>query len=110
MWKEVKEVTGNDFHGPPIVDGWKVYSYLTILQRCWAHLNREVDAFKSLGKGKELSEEIHSMFKKLKKSLESEDIDQRRSVKVEFDRSMDDIVKRYDPHGELHKRTSPLNT
>ena len=99
----VKETMGEDFHGPVIVDGWKAYSYLTIIQRCWAHLIREVDAFISLEKGKELSEEIHSMFKDLKKSLESEDMDQRRSMKIEFDSMMDDIVKRYDPHKELHK-------
>jgi len=42
----VKETMGEDFHGPVIVDGWKGYSYLTIIQRCWAHLIREVDAFK----------------------------------------------------------------
>ena len=99
----VKETMGEDFHGPVIVDGWKAYSYLTIIQRCWAHLIREVDAFISLEKGKELSEEIHSMFKDLKKSLESEDMDQRRSMKIEFDRKMNDLVKRYDPHDELHK-------
>ena len=62
----VKETMGEDFHGPVIVDGWKAYSYLTIIQRCWAHLIREVDAFISLEKGKELSEEIHSIFRDLK--------------------------------------------
>ncbi|EQD75478.1 hypothetical protein B1A_03951, partial [mine drainage metagenome] len=64
-----------------IVDGWRVYSYLTIIQRCWAHLIREVDAFKSSERGKELSEEIHSMFKELKESLKSENMDDRRLMK-----------------------------
>ncbi len=41
----VKETMGDNFHGPAIVDGWRAYSYLTIMQRCWAHLIREVDAF-----------------------------------------------------------------
>ena len=47
----VKETMNDNFHGPVIVDGWKAYSYLTIMQRCWAHLIREVDAFKSSGNG-----------------------------------------------------------
>ena len=99
----VKETMGKDFHGPAIVDGWKVYSYLTIIQRCWAHLIREVDAFKSLEKGKELSEEIHSLFKDLKDSLKSKNIDERKSMKDAFDTRMEEIVKHYDPIGELHK-------
>ena len=99
----VKETMGEDFHGPVIVDGWKAYSYLTIIQRCWAHLIRKVDAFKSFGKGEELSDEIHAMFSELKKSLKSEDMDLRKSMKENFDGRMEDLVKRYDPFGELHK-------
>ena len=94
---------GEDFHGPAIVDGWRVYSYLTIIQRCWAHLIREVDAFKSSEKGKELSEEIHSMFKELKESLKSEDMDDRRLMKEKYGKKMEDLVKRYDSYGKLHK-------
>ena len=99
----VKETMGEDFHGPAIVDGWRVYSYLTIIQRCWAHLIREVDAFKSSGKGKELSDEIHAMFGELKESLKSENMDDRRSMKEKYDTRMEEIVKRYDSFGELHK-------
>ncbi len=99
----VKETMGEDFHGPAIVDGWRVYSYLTIIQRCWAHLIREVDAFKSSGKGKELSEEIHATFSELKESLKSENMDDRRSMKEKYDTRMEEIVKRYDSFSELHK-------
>ena len=99
----VKETMGAEFHGPVIVDGWKAYSYLTIIQRCWAHLIREVDAFKTSEHGKELSEEIHSIFGKLKESLESRDMDLRKAMKAEFDSKMEDLVNRYDPYGELHK-------
>ncbi|MHB8361943.1 MAG: IS66 family transposase [Thermoplasmataceae archaeon] len=99
----VKEAMGEDFHGPAIVDGWRVYSYLTIIQRCWAHLIREVDAFKSSRKGKELSEEIHVIFKELKESLKSENMDERKSMKDTFDKRMEDLVKLYDPRRELHK-------
>ncbi|MHB8360121.1 MAG: IS66 family transposase [Thermoplasmataceae archaeon] len=99
----VKETLGEDFHGPAIVDGWRVYSYLTIIQRCWAHLIREVDAFKSLENGKELSEEIHATFSELKESLKSENMDDRRSMKEKYDTRMEEIMKRYDSFGELHK-------
>ena len=93
----VMETLGEDFHAPVIVDGWRAYSHLTIIQRCWAHLIREVDAFKSSGKGEELSDEIHAMFGELKESLESEDMDLRKSMKENFDGRMEDLVKRYDP-------------
>jgi len=98
----VKETLGDDFHSPVIVDGWRAYSYLTIIQRCWAHLIREVDAFKS-EKGKELSDEIHAMFVELKTSLELKDMNKRKSMKDTFDKRMEELVKRYDTYGELHK-------
>ena len=99
----VMETLGEDFHAPVIVDGWRAYSHLTIIQRCWAHLIREVDAFKSSGKGKELSEEIHATFSELKESLKSENMDDRRSMKEKYDTRMEEIVKRYDSFSELHK-------
>jgi len=62
----VRGTMGEDFHGHVIVDGWKAYSYLTIIQRCWANPIREVDAFKSSETGAKISDEIHSMFSDLK--------------------------------------------
>ncbi len=99
----VKETTGEDFHSPVIVDGWKAYSYLTIIQRCWAHLIREVDAFKSSETGMKLSDEMHSMFRELKDSLKSEDMDSRMAMKKELDGWIDLLVRRYDSHRDLHK-------
>lgn len=99
----VKDTLGEDFHSPVIVDGWKAYSYLKIIQRCWAHLIREVDAFKHSEKGKDLSEEIHTIFRELKESLKSGNMDERKSMKEKFDTGMEDLVKRYDPYEELHK-------
>ncbi len=58
----VKETMGDDFHGPVVVDGWKAYSYLTIIQRCWAHLIREVDAFKLSENGRLGEEEVREDF------------------------------------------------
>ena len=99
----VKDTLGEDFSSPVIVDGWRAYSYLTIIQRCWAHLIREVDAFMNIDHGKELSEEIHKMFKELKESLKSENMDQRKAMKIAFDMRMEDLVKRYDQYMDLHK-------
>ena len=99
----VKETMGENFHGPVIVDGWRAYSYLAIIQRCWAHLIREVDAFKTSETGMKLSEEIHSLFTELKESLESEDMERRKSMKIELDGRMDELVRRYDQYPELHK-------
>ncbi|EQD57712.1 transposase, partial [mine drainage metagenome] len=80
-----------------------VYSYLKIIQRCLPHLIREVDAFKSSENGKELSEEIHVIFKELKESLKSENMDERKSTKIAFEKRMEEIVKCHDPYGELRK-------
>ncbi len=59
----VKEILSEDFEGPVIVDGGGAYRWIKIIQRCWAHLLREVDDFKDKSKnGKRLSEEIHAGF------------------------------------------------
>ncbi|EQD55842.1 hypothetical protein B1A_11774, partial [mine drainage metagenome] len=73
------------------------YSYLTIIQRCWTHLIREVDAFKSIAHGNDLSADIHAMFKELKESLKSENMDERKSMKIAFEKRMGELVERYDP-------------
>ncbi|EQD57543.1 hypothetical protein B2A_04749, partial [mine drainage metagenome] len=61
------------------------------------------DAFKSSDRGKDLSEEIHSMFADLKKSLESGDMDERRRKKDTFDGKMKELVERYGLYSDLHK-------
>jgi hypothetical protein len=76
---------------------------MTIIQRCWAHLIREVDAFKNLEHGKELSEEIHAMFREMNGSFRSEDTDERKSMKEKFDTGMENPLERHDPFRELHK-------
>lgn len=99
----MKKTMGEDFHGPLLVEGWRAYSHLTIIQRCWAHLIREVGAFKSSEEGTELSEKIHGMFREMKESLKSGNTDECKSMKGLSDRRMEEIVNGYDPYGELHK-------
>ncbi len=43
------------------------------------------------------------MFRELKEALKSENMDERKSRKDNFDRRMEEIVKLYDPIIELHK-------
>lgn len=52
---------------------------------------------------RELSHKIHSMFKELKESLKSENLDKRKVMKIAFDMRIDDLVECYDPYRELHK-------
>ena len=103
--KVVREILGDDFEGPAVVDGWRAYSFIRILQRCWSHLIREVDDFKEVSEnGKRLSEEIHSMFNRLKSFLEKDPtMDARKRQKDEFDREMEDVVERYDRYKEIQK-------
>ena len=53
--------------------------------------------------GRELSEEFYNMFKELKKSLKSENIDDSKSLKNTHEERMEELVKRYDPYRELYK-------
>jgi hypothetical protein len=53
--------------------------------------------------GKELSDKIQNMFKELKESQKSKNIDERTSMKITYEKRMEDLVKCYDPYGELHK-------
>ena len=53
--------------------------------------------------GKELSDKILSMFRELKESLKSENMGEHKSMKDFLERRMEDLIKCYDPHRELHK-------
>ena len=49
-----------------------MYKIFKILQRCWAHLLREVDEFADESGGKELSEAIHGKFRLLRAFLDKD--------------------------------------
>jgi len=104
------EILGEDWDKPIIVDGWKAYWKYHIVQRCWAHLLREIDAFKDVSdNGRELSEIIHNCFDSLKEFLEKNpSMSQRRKQKTVFEREMKDIVEKYSKFDELHKPTKYL--
>lgn len=103
--KVVKEILGNEWNKPIVVDGWSAYSSFDKVQRCWAHLLREVDEFKKKSKnGTNLNEDIHRNFKRLRVFIDSNpSMDNRISQKDEFDCAMEQLVCKYNDKKELHK-------
>lgn len=103
--KVLDKILGEDWNIPVIVDGWKSYWHLPIVQRCWSHLLREVDAFKSVSKkGKHLSRRIHEMFKDLREFIDSEpSMEQRKEQKETWDREIEVLVKRFSRNKKLSK-------
>jgi len=104
--KVLKEIYGEK---PPvggnIVDGWRAYHYLENIQRCWAHLLREVDEYKDKSKqGKHLSDEIHQKFHELKKFIEkTPSMKKRKHQKNIWDQEITKLVEKYCKFTELSK-------
>jgi len=103
--KVVESILGKDWEKPVIVDGWRAYEWIKILQRCWAHLIREVDAYKDESEnGKHLSDEIHAKFLELKDVLSTEPpMNVRVEKKRLFDAQMAELAERYSKFEELSK-------
>ena len=103
--KVIDEILGHDHPGPHIVDGWSAYAKTAILQRCWAHLLREVKACKKASEyGKQLSDEIHACFRDLKKFLdEDHSMEERVSQKAIFEKNLEEILDKLDGGDELKK-------
>lgn len=103
--KVLDEILGPDWNKPIIVDGWKAYWSYLIVQRCWAHLLREIDAFKDVSdNGKMLSETIHHCFDCLKEFLEKNpSMSERKKKKTVFENELKDIVEKYSKVKELQK-------
>ncbi|MDP2765866.1 MAG: IS66 family transposase [Candidatus Methanoperedens sp.] len=103
--KVLEEILGKGHRGPDIVDGWKAYSWIAILQRCWAHLLREVDDFCEISEnGKRLSEEMHACFKALREFLDrNPSMEERIQKKAIFEKELENIVVKYSVFKELEK-------
>ncbi len=103
--KVLEEILGVGHKGANIADGWRAYSWIDKLQRCWAHLLREVDHFIDTSEnGKRLSEDIHACFKKLRDFLDRDpSIEVRREKKAVFEKELEDIVTKYSDFEELKK-------
>lgn len=103
--KVLEEILGEGHKGANIADGWRAYSWMDKLQRCWAHLLREVDHFIDTSEnGKNLSEDIHVCFKKLRDFLDRDpSIEERREKKAIFEKELGAVVAKYSEFKELKK-------
>ena len=103
--KVLDEILGPAWDKPIIVDGWRAYWDYPIVQRCWAHLLREIDAFKEVSEnGRCLSEAIHQHFTHMKEFLEKNpSMSEREQQKIVFDADLRAIVEAYSAYTELKK-------
>ncbi len=103
--KVLEEILGSWHKGANISDGWKAYSWIDTLQRCWAHLLREADHFKDTSEnGKRFSDDIHVCFKKLRDFLDSNPSDEERiEKKAIYEKELEEVAAKYSGFEELHK-------
>jgi len=103
--KVLEEILGSGHQGANIADGWRAYSWMDKLQRCWAHLLREVDHFIDTSEnGKGLSEDIHLCFETLREFLDrNPSMDERIEKKPIFEKEMGAVVAKYADCTELKK-------
>ncbi len=102
----LREIFGGDINGAGVVDGWRAYNIIPVLQRCWAHLIRDVDAFIEQPGGKELSEAIHEKFKALKGFLGKgppTSMGERKQQKKVWDSEMAKLAEQFSKFTELKK-------
>jgi transposase len=102
--KVLEEILGKEPGGVNGTDGWRAYRWMK-LQRCWAHLLREVDAFIDVSEnGKSFSEDIHSCFKKLREFLDRDPSKEERiEKKASFEKELEGIIAKYSEFKELKK-------
>ena len=95
---EILGTTNSDeVYGATVNDGWRSYHWLPVMQRCWAHLLREVDSGKNLtDHEQELSEEMHRRFLLLKEFLGKDPpMNQRQQMKERWDMELSNMVDGY---------------
>ncbi len=104
----LEEILGEEYTGVGITDGWSVYKGLKVVQRCWAHLLREVDSNKDVSEeGEALSLEIHKRYRLLKEFLGKDPpMGERKHQKKIWEKELADLVEKY--NSALHTR--PLIT
>jgi len=102
----LREIFGWDINGAGVVDGWRAYNIIPVLQRCWAHLIRDVDAFIEQPGGKELSEAIYEKCKALKEFIGKDpptSMEERKQQKEVWDMEMAELVEQFSKSEELKK-------
>ncbi len=92
----LKEILGENTNIATVNDGWSAYNIIALLQRCWAHLLREVDDFIDKPGGRELSGIVHRKFNRLKLFLEKDPLMEERILKKKiFDQEMEELVLKF---------------
>ena len=100
------ETFGKVINCAGVTDGWSAYKIFPALQRCWAHLIREVDAFIDRPGGKELSKIIHEKYKTLRVFLDKDppaSMEERKMQKEVWDKEMEKLVEQFSKFKELKK-------
>jgi len=95
--KVLEEILGTVFQGAMVNDGYHSYRSMPIVQRCWAHLLREVDDFKEpMDHEQQLSEEMHQRFTMLKTFIGKDPpLHERVRQKEVWDQELQRIVDEY---------------
>ena len=103
--KVLREIVGEKPVGVSVSDGWRAYNYLEKVQRCWAHLLREVDDYQEKSvNGKQLSDEIHQKYQQLKDFLGKDPpMEKRKHQKDLWDQEIAELVEKYSRFKELQK-------
>jgi len=99
------EILGEDFKGAGVSDGWRVYKWLPVVQRCWAHLLREIDEYKDASEhGRQLFEEMHQRFWLLKEFIGKDPpMEERRQMKEIWDKELQKLVDEYIEYLDVRK-------
>lgn len=96
--EEILDTTNSDeVYGATVNDGWRSYNWLPVMQRCWAHLLREVNNGKDFTEHEQdLSEEMHQRFRLLKEFLGKDPpMMQRQQMKTKWDKELSKLVDEY---------------
>lgn len=95
--KVLEEIFGSDPQGVMVNDGYRGYQWLPVVQRCWAHLLREIDDFKEpLEHEQQLSEEMHRRFDLLKEFIGKDPpMEERKRQKELWDAELRTVVNEY---------------
>ena len=99
------EILGENFSGAGVNDGWRVYHWVSVVQRCWAHLLREVDEYKDASEhGRLLSMEMHRKFNRLKEFLGKDpSMEERQRMKNIWDKELQLFVDEYVEYLDVRK-------
>jgi transposase len=101
----LKEILGEDFTGAGVNDGWRVYKWLPVVHRCWAHLLRQVDEYKDASEhGQMLSIVVHRKFNRLKDFLGKDPpMEERQRIKEIWDQELQALVYEYIKYLDVRK-------